>query len=80
MAVDEAEWLKPFKRKLVDGSLVIDTGQAVVLKQLLYHGATNAAACANHQRCCGSGPCIFSFHNKFTFSHALRIQTQYGRC
>ena len=29
MAVDEAEWLKPFKTKLVDGALVIDTGRAV---------------------------------------------------
>jgi len=28
MAVDEADWLKPFRTKLVDGALVIDTGLA----------------------------------------------------
>lgn len=27
IAVNEAEWLHPFKRKLVDGALVIDTGE-----------------------------------------------------
>jgi asparagine synthase (glutamine-hydrolysing) len=28
MAVDEADWLEPFKTRLVDGALVIDTGVA----------------------------------------------------